>query len=115
MRLLFFKRAYKEGAHEREKPTSKHTPIPSCPQVNASHPFMNHQNAKLKFALGEAAGKRFSVSICSPAGYLLDPSSDHVSEWEHSFPRPDSSESQNSKTNNVLILQTSACVYKLSI
>lgn len=56
--------------------------------MNASHPFMNHQNARLIFALGEAAGRAISGSICSSAGYLLDLSSDQawVSEQGQWFP-----------------------------
>lgn len=58
--------------------TLKYTPILYKPQMNASHPFMNHQNARLIFALGEAAGRAISGSICSSAGYLLDLSSDQA-------------------------------------
>lgn len=62
MRLLLSKGATKRRTL-KGTPTSKHTPIFSCPQMNASQPFMNHQNARLIFALGEAAGREFSEGI----------------------------------------------------
>lgn len=41
----------------------KYTPILYNPQMNASHPFMNHQNARLIFAMGEALGERFQEAF----------------------------------------------------
>lgn len=64
MRLLVIKRATKKKHMKENTHIKKHT----------YSPFMNHQNARLIFALGEAAGKQFSVGISSSAGYLLDSS-----------------------------------------
>lgn len=46
--------------------------------MNAFPLFMNHQNARLIFTVGEAAGREFSVGICSSAGLFLYLSSDQA-------------------------------------
>lgn len=71
--------------HMKGTSTSKYTPILCCPQMNAFHLFMNHQNARLIFTVGEAAGKALSVGICCPAGYILDFSSDQACNWEQAW------------------------------
>lgn len=68
IRRLFVKKGGYKEKHMKGTPTSKYAPIPSCPQMNASQAFMNHQNVRLIFALGEAAGREFSEGISFYAG-----------------------------------------------
>lgn len=94
------KGGYKEK-RMKGTPTSKYTPILSCPQMNSSDPFMNHQNARLIFALGEAAGREFSESICSSAGNLLNSSSNQSgnSNFNHQIPMKQQNQQRTDPSN----------------